>query len=590
MRLVTYILEAQYSHSRGEVVFEHPLVGRVGLLVSVLVLADACGGGEISDAPGGARLGPEASDPEVGNGVAPLVCPGASPDVRAQSGWQSYEAPLPADGALRFELKARPTAANLEGVVAVGAEDIDDFPKAAIAVRFDDSGLVDVRDGADYSSDLAYPWEPGVWYSIAISADIDAKTYDVEVGPCGEPRQKLIEDASFRDSANVSGELSTWAVWSYTADPLEVSTPAWMTSSGACTPATCLSLGHVCGTPQDGCGGTLSCGVCGDGETCSSGTCTNAPPPPPPVGTPYGHVVPSDVGNTIGVGVVGPVPTTVYTGPNPITVPGTTLENVVISEELDIEADNVTVRNCIIDTDGTNNYYGLNVDRGDNVLIEYNKINARAGAKIVRISSVCDAGLGNCPGAGNATNTTVRRNELSGGTDAFWINETNGMVVEDNYIHSMRVTSDEHVDGFQCGSGIVGFGSTITIRGNYIDIDHPTVEPPYTPGPTVANEVYFIHGWYTVLFESNFMHPWGSETIRVWPNVEAVTTIRYNVYSNEFHAFFAADPGRAAVNYQDGGATNATFACNRYEDGSFVEQSFVDGDYVPHITTGCPSY
>ena len=85
---------------------------------------------------------------------------------------------------------------------------------------------------------------------------------------------------------------------------------------------------------------------------CSSGTCIDAspPPPPPPTGTPYGHVVPSDVGNTIGVGVVGPVPTTVYTGPNPITVDGTTVENVVINEELKIQADNVTVRNCIIDS------------------------------------------------------------------------------------------------------------------------------------------------------------------------------------------------------------------------------------------------
>ena len=219
----------------------------------------------------------------------PSCVPERAPMSALRTAGGASEASLPADGALRFELKARPTAANLEGLVAVGAEDIDDFPKAAIAVRFADNGLVDVRDGAFYSSDLAYPWDPGVWYSIAISADIDAETYDVEIGPCGEPRQKLIEDASFRDNANVSGQLSTWAVWSYTAAALEVSTPAWMDSEG-CAPATCLSLGHACGTPQDGCGGVLSCGVCGDGEMCSSGTCIDAPanasPPPPPSCTP----------------------------------------------------------------------------------------------------------------------------------------------------------------------------------------------------------------------------------------------------------------------------------------------------------------
>ncbi|MBW1905678.1 MAG: hypothetical protein JRJ24_10310, partial [Deltaproteobacteria bacterium] len=216
--------------------FKYQFFGRLGLIAGFLVLVTACLGGEIGDVPGGARLGPEANDPEVGNEVSPLVCPGASPDVSAQNGWLSHEASLPADGALRFELKARSTAANLDGLVAVGAEDIDEFAKAAIAVRFADNGLVDVRDGAFYSSDLAYPYDPGVWYSIAISADIDAKTYDVEIGPCGEPRKTLIKDASFRDNANVSGQLSEWAVWSSQAAALEVSTPAWMNSEG-CAPA-----------------------------------------------------------------------------------------------------------------------------------------------------------------------------------------------------------------------------------------------------------------------------------------------------------------------------------------------------------------
>ena len=39
---------------------------------------------------------------------------------------------------------------------------------------------------------------------------------------------------------------------------------------GACTPATCQSLGATCGTPGNGCGGTLSCGACGTGQVCSS--------------------------------------------------------------------------------------------------------------------------------------------------------------------------------------------------------------------------------------------------------------------------------------------------------------------------------
>jgi hypothetical protein len=179
---------------------------------------------------------------------------------------------VPAEGVLWLEFEARPTDANLDGLLAVGAETIDDIDKAAISVRFADDGFVDVGDGAFYASDMIYPYEPGVWYSIGISADIDTKTYDVEIGPCGQPREPLIEDASFRDNAEVSGELSTWAVWSSQRAALEVSTPAWM-ASGECVPATCESLGRECGQLSDGCGGTLECGGCGNTELCDSGLC-----------------------------------------------------------------------------------------------------------------------------------------------------------------------------------------------------------------------------------------------------------------------------------------------------------------------------
>jgi hypothetical protein len=40
--------------------------------------------------------------------------------------------------------------------------------------------------------------------------------------------------------------------------------------STSCTPTTCTALGATCGTPPDGCGGTLSCGTCGSGQTCGT--------------------------------------------------------------------------------------------------------------------------------------------------------------------------------------------------------------------------------------------------------------------------------------------------------------------------------
>ncbi|MFO0725263.1 MAG: hypothetical protein U1E65_15885 [Myxococcota bacterium] len=46
-----------------------------------------------------------------------------------------------------------------------------------------------------------------------------------------------------------------------------------------CTPATCAQLGATCGTVSNGCGGTLSCGSCASGTSCSANQCvpTTAP-------------------------------------------------------------------------------------------------------------------------------------------------------------------------------------------------------------------------------------------------------------------------------------------------------------------------
>lgn len=45
-----------------------------------------------------------------------------------------------------------------------------------------------------------------------------------------------------------------------------------------CVPYTCTSLGYSCGNWDDGCGGTLDCGTCGSGYTCTAGTCVVVTP------------------------------------------------------------------------------------------------------------------------------------------------------------------------------------------------------------------------------------------------------------------------------------------------------------------------
>ena len=263
------------------------------VLIGVLaVVVGACGAGDMSESgpgfgeprnPGDGAGSGVPNSPEMSGEPFPQddpTCPDAAVVLAASNGWESATASQPATTTLQLSLMARPQVAGLDAVLAIGGQDISDFEDAAILVRFAENGLIDVRDGPVYDRDAAFVYEPGVWYSIVISADIASQTYDVEVARCGEQPQTLITGAAFRSDAGISDRLTTWAAWSSQSAKLELATPSWV-ASGSCAPATCESLGLECGAPNDGCSGTLSCGGCGGGEACAAGTCVEVSPPGP---------------------------------------------------------------------------------------------------------------------------------------------------------------------------------------------------------------------------------------------------------------------------------------------------------------------
>jgi hypothetical protein len=631
--------------------FKDQFFFRLGLLAAAALLL-SCGGGEISDF-GDTRLGPENTSVapgvpgsfgvnedglpinEAGEPISPLSdlpledssCPSVAPDVTTSDSWRSTKASQVAFGTLDFEVKARPGAANLDGILAIGGQDIDAFADAAILVRFASDGLMDARDGSVYDKDVTFPYEPGVWYDIVVSANLSTSTYDVKVGQCGEPLQELIAGAAFRSDAAVSDQLTTWATYTSKSATIEVSTPSWV-ASGSCAPATCQSLGHVCGQASDGCGGNLSCGdcgsseacvsgmcvdapanpspppppsctpatcqslgnecgqwgdecggilscgVCSDGQMCSSGTCIDAPgnpsPPPPPTGTPYGHVTPSDVGVTIGVGVIAPVPTAPYTGPREITTNGTLIENVVLSECPIIRANNVTLRNVIVDARSSK---CVDIQGCDGCVVEYSKVISGDTDKQFRIV--------------DSTNIYVRNSELTGGQDLFWLGQSkDNIYIENNYLHSLVGGSDNHADGFQGAENAVVYPGNIVIRGNYFDPNNATI------GKT---DILFLAEPDIITMENNFFSNWGYYTLRCLRSDYDTSTeachIRNNIYSNDFIADFVTPGGAGrAVQLDDiDKAGRSSYECNRYENGDFIEQEWISGP-ITHETTGCPGY
>ena len=88
-------LEVTLRDSGGRTLRKNYFIESLGPYLSILILAGACGDGEIGGLTGRSRSGPdddlgsqavEPSDP------AALYCEGASPDVAARNGWRSADA------------------------------------------------------------------------------------------------------------------------------------------------------------------------------------------------------------------------------------------------------------------------------------------------------------------------------------------------------------------------------------------------------------------------------------------------------------------------------------------------------------------
>lgn len=211
--------------------------------------------------------------------------------------------------------------------------------------------------------------------------------------------------------------------------------------------------------------------------------------PPPPL--PSDFVKPADVGASIGAGVIAPIPTT-QVGSQKITTDGTLLENVIVDGCVTIEADNVTIRNTIINCAG---YYPIKASETamrTGLNIHHSRINGLIDAKLFLFN--------------NITNVRVADNELIGGDDTVFADgDLDGFVFTRNYRHDPLGDESSHLDGFQLGEFGVTTGA-MEVSYNYFD------EIPDNIGVTdlifatnfaeveieVTGNYIAEHGWYTL--------------------------------------------------------------------------------------------
>src|SRR6266516_2626648 len=102
--------------------------------------------------------------------------------VISSGAWQNVAIPSQT-GAFEAQFDATPTTANMNGVVGLANGPAADWTNLAAIVRFNPTGTIDVRNGADYAAATAIPYTPGTTYHFRLDVDIASHSYPAYDAP-----------------------------------------------------------------------------------------------------------------------------------------------------------------------------------------------------------------------------------------------------------------------------------------------------------------------------------------------------------------------------------------------------------------------
>lgn len=127
-----------------------------------------------------------------------------------------------------------------------------------------------------------------------------------------------------------------------------------------------------------------------------------------------------------------------------VTTNGAVIENYYVTEQIYVQANNVTIRNCRIET---GDYYPIR-NEGTDLLVE--------DCEIIGTSDNVTAGI-------SFDNYTARRVHVHGAADGLKANAN--VLIEDSYITGLRVSEGSHNDGIQTTGG-----TNVTVRHNTVKL------------------------------------------------------------------------------------------------------------------------
>ncbi len=142
----------------------------------------------------------------VAKGAAAASCLTSSP------AWNNTSIPAQST-AFTAAYDATPNSAKMDGLTGLSDGGATGFSSLAVAVRFNNAGMIDARNGGAYAAAMSIPYSAGLSYHFRLAVDPAAHRYSIYVTPPGKPELTLGTNFAFRTEQATRSTLNNWALY-----------------------------------------------------------------------------------------------------------------------------------------------------------------------------------------------------------------------------------------------------------------------------------------------------------------------------------------------------------------------------------------
>jgi len=117
-------------------------------------------------------------------------------------------------GTFLIAYDAIPSIAQMDAVSGLSSDDAQTYTDLAVAVRFNSSGMIDVRNGSEFTAANSVPYSPRTFYHFILDVNIPAHTYNAYV-VVGGTQTTLGSNLAFRTEQSTVTALSNVGLLSF---------------------------------------------------------------------------------------------------------------------------------------------------------------------------------------------------------------------------------------------------------------------------------------------------------------------------------------------------------------------------------------